>query len=264
MAKKVAVKKKVEKKATKAPLAKASNKPSAKGSAAKTASSKADSAKSSASTLKKVSAKALPSKTKEGPSKSQIPLKSAAMKTEERETAQSTKLSTDNKKVVGAKLALESEAKAIELKKASSLKLDAKTKLTSNKLDVNTVVTKKETSTHEANIKSKPKPSKEIGKEMGSSGDEAEPIAVELTTSSKKSKKYEAATEEESRWLELRDKYKSTKAAPYKMSEAYAEKTPIDHKVLGWGFILSVMNDRLEVLFQSGIKQLISNYKSNN
>lgn len=82
--------------------------------------------------------------------------------------------------------------------------------------------------------------------------------------SSKKAKKYEASSEEEARWFELRDKYKGAKASPYKMSEVYAEKTPIDHKVLGWGFILSVINDRLEVLFQSGIKHLISNYKSNN
>jgi hypothetical protein len=34
------------------------------------------------------------------------------------------------------------------------------------------------------------------------------------------------------------------------------------HKVLGWGFVLSNLNDRLEVLFKDGIKVLISNYKS--
>ena len=33
-------------------------------------------------------------------------------------------------------------------------------------------------------------------------------------------------------------------------------------KVLGWGFILKNDNDRLEVLFETGIRMLISNYKS--
>lgn len=81
---------------------------------------------------------------------------------------------------------------------------------------------------------------------------------------SKRAKKYEGATEEESRWLELQDKHRNIKALPYKMSGSYLEKTPIEHKVLGWGFVLSVINDRLEVLFRSGIKHLISNYKTNN
>ena len=81
---------------------------------------------------------------------------------------------------------------------------------------------------------------------------------------SKKAKKYEGATEEESKWLELRDKHKNIKPQLYKLSEEFVEKTPLEHKVLGWGFILSVVNDRLEVLFSSGIKHLISNYKKNN
>lgn len=70
--------------------------------------------------------------------------------------------------------------------------------------------------------------------------------------------------QEEAKWKELHDKYKGVKAVPYRMSETFEERTPLDHKVLGWGFILSVVNDRLEVLFETGIKQLISNYKSNN
>lgn len=79
----------------------------------------------------------------------------------------------------------------------------------------------------------------------------------------KKGKKFEGSTEEETRWLELRDKHKNIKARPYRLSEVYEEKTPLEHKILGWGFILSVINDRLEVLFRSGIKHLISNYKTN-
>lgn len=86
---------------------------------------------------------------------------------------------------------------------------------------------------------------------------------VEIQSSGRKGKKYEGATEEETRWLELKDKHRNIKPLPYKMSEVYQEKTPIEHKVLGWGFVISVVNDRLEVLFRSGIKHLISNYKTN-
>jgi hypothetical protein len=64
-------------------------------------------------------------------------------------------------------------------------------------------------------------------------------------------------------WNDVYEKYKDLNVTPYKMSEVYYENTAIDHKILGWGFILSVVNDRLEVLFQSGVKQLISNYKAN-
>ena len=45
------------------------------------------------------------------------------------------------------------------------------------------------------------------------------------------------------------------------MKAVFEEKTAILHKVLGWGYILSNRNDRLEVLFKDGIKYLISNYK---
>lgn len=88
-------------------------------------------------------------------------------------------------------------------------------------------------------------------------------VEVKESLPSKKAKKFEGATEEESKWFELKDKHKNIKPQPYKMSEVYLEKSPIEHKILGWGFVLSVVNDRLEVLFRSGIKHLISNYKTN-
>lgn len=72
---------------------------------------------------------------------------------------------------------------------------------------------------------------------------------------------YQPSTEEEAKWFDLKEKYKGNRPSPYKMSEIYQEKTLLDHKVLGLGVILSVVNDRLEVLFQTGTKHLISNYK---
>lgn len=70
------------------------------------------------------------------------------------------------------------------------------------------------------------------------------------------------SADEKAKWAELSKKYGKEKAAAYKMSDTFSALTPIQHKVLGWGFILSSDNDRLEVLFETGIRMLISNYKS--
>jgi hypothetical protein len=72
---------------------------------------------------------------------------------------------------------------------------------------------------------------------------------------------FQAGSDEEAKWHDLKEKYRGNQPFPYKMSEIYQEKTLLDHKVLGLGVILSVVNDRLEVLFQTGTKHLISNYK---
>lgn len=68
--------------------------------------------------------------------------------------------------------------------------------------------------------------------------------------------------DEKAKWIELNKKYGKEKAVAYKMSDSYASLSPVQHKVLGWGFILTNDNDRLEVLFENGIRVLISNYKS--
>jgi hypothetical protein len=70
-----------------------------------------------------------------------------------------------------------------------------------------------------------------------------------------------AIADENRKWSELKDKYAAEKAAAYTMSATYEANRPLMHKVLGWGFITSVQNDRLEVLFEHGTKLLISNYK---
>lgn len=70
-----------------------------------------------------------------------------------------------------------------------------------------------------------------------------------------------AIADENKKWADLKDKHASEKAAPYSMSSVYESNKPLQHKVLGWGYIVSVQNDRLEVLFETGTKLLISNYK---
>lgn len=67
--------------------------------------------------------------------------------------------------------------------------------------------------------------------------------------------------DEKAKWAELYKKYGKEKAMGYKMTEVYPNLVPLQHKVLGWGFILTNDNDRLEVLFENGIRMLISNYK---
>lgn len=69
------------------------------------------------------------------------------------------------------------------------------------------------------------------------------------------------AADEKAKWQELNKRYGKDKAVAYKMTESFDALKPLQHKVLGWGFILSNENNRLEVLFENGIKMLISNYK---
>lgn len=67
--------------------------------------------------------------------------------------------------------------------------------------------------------------------------------------------------EEQLKWHELHEKLKGVKAPAYTISGQYEAKTPIAHKIFGWGFILSNEYDRLEVLFQDAKRMLISNRK---
>ena len=62
------------------------------------------------------------------------------------------------------------------------------------------------------------------------------------------------------RWQLLFEKSKGIRAQVYEMSADYKADTPIQHKVLGWGYILSKKDNRIEVLFKEGIKTLITKY----
>lgn len=68
--------------------------------------------------------------------------------------------------------------------------------------------------------------------------------------------------DEKAKWQELFKRYGKDKTVNYKMSDEFQALKPINHKVLGWGFVLTNENNRLEILFENGIKVLISNYKS--
>ncbi|MGZ3774714.1 MAG: hypothetical protein ACXVCY_10290 [Pseudobdellovibrionaceae bacterium] len=68
-------------------------------------------------------------------------------------------------------------------------------------------------------------------------------------------------SEDQLKWHEFYEKYKGVKAPLYSISAQYEAKTPIQHKIFGWGFILSNEYDRLEVIFEDGKRMLISNRK---
>lgn len=63
------------------------------------------------------------------------------------------------------------------------------------------------------------------------------------------------------KWADLYEKYKQIKPLNYSMKDIFEANQPIQHKVLGWGWVISSENDRLEVLFKDGKKILISNYR---
>lgn len=71
-----------------------------------------------------------------------------------------------------------------------------------------------------------------------------------------------ASPENKKKWRELREKFSKEKAPAYNMASQFEPDQPLEHKVLGWGYILTNNNDRLEVLFETGVKILISNYRS--
>ena len=67
-------------------------------------------------------------------------------------------------------------------------------------------------------------------------------------------------SEEEKKWVEIYEKHKGDKPQTYDMKATFEANKPLQHKILGWGWIMSNDNDRLEVLFKDGKRILISNY----
>lgn len=68
-------------------------------------------------------------------------------------------------------------------------------------------------------------------------------------------------SEDQLRWYELFRKHRSEPSQTYEISKSFEARKPLDHKLFGWGYILTNEYDRLEVLFKEGKKILISNRK---
>lgn len=105
-----------------------------------------------------------------------------------------------------------------------------------------------------------------VAAETETSASEAATEETETVVTSNKKVKLDISANDSSdklskKWQALYKKAQGQKTEPYNMKNRYESQTAILHKILGWGFILDNKNDRLEVLFQDGIKYLISNYK---
>ena len=85
--------------------------------------------------------------------------------------------------------------------------------------------------------------------------------SAQTTESSEKIKIDKNMTEEQVKWAEMYNKYKDGQDLVYDMRSTIKASSAIQHKILGWGWILSNENDRLEVLFRDGKRMLISNYR---
>ena len=63
------------------------------------------------------------------------------------------------------------------------------------------------------------------------------------------------------KWQELHTLSEGQPAKKYKITDSYESNSSLDHAKLGWGYVLTSQNNRLEVLFEEGIKVLVSNYE---
>lgn len=169
------------------------------------------------------------------------------------------------------KKAVKKVEKAAE-KSAKPVKVEAKSTATAKKPDSKPTLAKKETKVMEKvaapvikAVKEKPSiavvqipehivevPQKKV----------KEPKIPKVRVSAKEKAAIAALNEEVKKWSELKNKYGHEKAMNYSMNDQFEANKPIQHKVLGWGYVLSNQNDRLEVLFEQGIKILISNRQS--
>jgi hypothetical protein len=93
-------------------------------------------------------------------------------------------------------------------------------------------------------------------------------VSVEKKSGAKKSKKGKKSkadksglSDDQAKWADLFEKHKAVKASAYSITGQFEAKAPIEHKLFGWGFVLSNEYDRLEVLFKDGKRMLISNRK---
>lgn len=72
----------------------------------------------------------------------------------------------------------------------------------------------------------------------------------------------EEAARLKAKWQELNALSEGQKVQKYKMTESFEANTAVTHAKLGWGYILTSQNNRIEVLFEDGIKVLVSNYEA--
>ena len=117
--------------------------------------------------------------------------------------------------------------------------------------------TKKTTSTSTSTSTSKS--SKKKVKKKASTEVDTKVKKKRMTKAEREAK--EEADKLKEKWNELNALSEGQPAKKYKLSEDFETNIAIDHPKMGWGYVLNSQNNRIEVLFEEGIKVLISNYK---
>ena len=186
------------------------------------------------------------SKTKSGKvaSKSKAAGSSTSKAASKSKTAGSSKKSPAKKKIKSAakKTSTSSSNKTTQTKTKKPVKKAAAKKAVKKK---SPAVTK--TSTLSAKAK---KTSKKSAGKASSKTSPLTPVKI-----SKKDQKLMA--ENEKRWEALQNRHQDP-PLDYDSSKSYLPKVSIKHPIFGWGYILSVRNKRLEVIFKDSVKYLAS------
>ena len=81
----------------------------------------------------------------------------------------------------------------------------------------------------------------------------AKPISAELS---------EEEAQLVKKWQKLQKQYAEEKPQNYAITGFYDVKTPIIHKILGWGVVLNRRENYIDVLFETGMKTLLINFKN--
>lgn len=108
-----------------------------------------------------------------------------------------------------------------------------------------------------------------------------EKVALQVVQKSKKPSAHETAaaavvdkpridtksfTEEQldnyKKWLKFQKQFADKAPESYNMSGNFDVKTPLQHKIHGWGVVVQRRDNYIDVLFEAGLKTLIVNYKN--
>lgn len=71
----------------------------------------------------------------------------------------------------------------------------------------------------------------------------------------------EGQLENYKKWLKFQKQLADKAPENYSMSADFEVKTPLQHKTHGWGVVVQKRDNYIDVLFESGLKTLIVNYK---
>ncbi len=64
------------------------------------------------------------------------------------------------------------------------------------------------------------------------------------------------------KWLKFQKQFADKAPENYIMSGNFDVKTPLQHKIHGWGVVVQRRDNYIDVLFEVGLKTLIVNYKN--